>query len=110
MLGECMSRGVKLEDWSGTHRHSHTVAVTELRSQSHRHSRSKSRSQSVRCCNRSRGRRAAVIESQSDARAMLAGPKGKQWEKVRNWTQGDKRGSVSRVLSAPLPLLAQQDP
>eukprot|EP00976_Prorocentrum_cordatum_P060226 1175811-Prorocentrum_minimum.AAC.1 len=41
----------------------------------------------------------------------LAGPKvGEQWEKAGNWTQGDKRGRVAGVLSAPLPLLAQEDP
>eukprot|EP00959_Pyramimonas_sp_CCMP1952_P177358 3707424-Pyramimonas_sp.AAC.1 len=35
----------------------------------------------------------------------------KQWEKVGNWTQGEKRGRVSTVvLSAPLSLLAQEDP
>eukprot|EP00976_Prorocentrum_cordatum_P077429 1182687-Prorocentrum_minimum.AAC.4 len=28
-----------------------------------------------------------------------------QWEKVGNWTQGEKGGRVSGVLSAPLPLL-----
>eukprot|EP00959_Pyramimonas_sp_CCMP1952_P177692 3713895-Pyramimonas_sp.AAC.1 len=34
---------------------------------------------------------------------MLAGPKvGEQWEPVRNWTQGEKRGRVSGVWSAPL--------
>eukprot|EP00976_Prorocentrum_cordatum_P071709 1180431-Prorocentrum_minimum.AAC.1 len=38
------------------------------------------------------------------------GPRGEQWEKVENWTQGEKRGTVSGVLSAPLPLLAQEDP
>eukprot|EP00976_Prorocentrum_cordatum_P040471 821046-Prorocentrum_minimum.AAC.1 len=27
-----------------------------------------------------------------------------------NWTQGEKRGSIFGVVSAPLPLLAQQDP
>eukprot|EP00959_Pyramimonas_sp_CCMP1952_P343733 7200002-Pyramimonas_sp.AAC.1 len=42
---------------------------------------------------------------------MLAGPKrGEQWEKVGNWTQGGKRGRISWVLSAPLPLLTQEDP
>eukprot|EP00976_Prorocentrum_cordatum_P116449 1196165-Prorocentrum_minimum.AAC.3 len=35
------------------------------------------------------------------------GPRGGQWEKVGNWTQGKKRGRVSGVLSVPLPLLAQ---
>eukprot|EP00959_Pyramimonas_sp_CCMP1952_P094185 1970357-Pyramimonas_sp.AAC.1 len=40
-----------------------------------------------------------------------AGPKvGEPWEKVRNWTQGEQRGRVSGVWSAPLPLLAQEDP
>eukprot|EP00976_Prorocentrum_cordatum_P098747 1191549-Prorocentrum_minimum.AAC.2 len=29
---------------------------------------------------------------------------------IAGGTQGDKRGRVSRVLSAPLPLLAQEDP
>eukprot|EP00976_Prorocentrum_cordatum_P112907 1195611-Prorocentrum_minimum.AAC.1 len=38
------------------------------------------------------------------------GPRGEQWETVGNWTQGEKRGRVSGVLSAPLPLLAQEDP
>eukprot|EP00959_Pyramimonas_sp_CCMP1952_P429304 8991351-Pyramimonas_sp.AAC.1 len=33
-----------------------------------------------------------------------------QWEKVGNWTQGEKRERVSGVLSAPFPLLAQEDP
>eukprot|EP00959_Pyramimonas_sp_CCMP1952_P150483 3149368-Pyramimonas_sp.AAC.1 len=37
-------------------------------------------------------------------------PRGEQWEKVGNWTQGEKRGRVFGVLSAPLPLLAQEDP
>eukprot|EP00959_Pyramimonas_sp_CCMP1952_P084065 1758262-Pyramimonas_sp.AAC.3 len=38
----------------------------------------------------------------------LLGPKGRA---VLNWTQGEKRGRVSRVLSAsPLPLLAQELP
>eukprot|EP00976_Prorocentrum_cordatum_P007441 148491-Prorocentrum_minimum.AAC.1 len=37
------------------------------------------------------------------------GPRGAQWEKVGNWTQGEKRGRISRVLSALLPLLAQED-
>eukprot|EP00959_Pyramimonas_sp_CCMP1952_P150691 3153647-Pyramimonas_sp.AAC.2 len=36
------------------------------------------------------------------------GPRGEQCEKVGNWTQGEKR--VSGVLSAPLPLLAQEEP
>eukprot|EP00976_Prorocentrum_cordatum_P068861 1179315-Prorocentrum_minimum.AAC.4 len=35
---------------------------------------------------------------------------GEKWEKVGNWTQGEKRGRVSGVLSASLPLLAQEDP
>eukprot|EP00976_Prorocentrum_cordatum_P082238 1184733-Prorocentrum_minimum.AAC.1 len=38
------------------------------------------------------------------------GQRGEKWEKVGNWTQGEKRGRVSGVLSAPLPLLAQEDP
>eukprot|EP00976_Prorocentrum_cordatum_P077336 1182646-Prorocentrum_minimum.AAC.2 len=38
------------------------------------------------------------------------GPRGEQWEKVGNWTQGEKRGRVSGVSSAPLPLSAQEDP
>eukprot|EP00976_Prorocentrum_cordatum_P001097 22426-Prorocentrum_minimum.AAC.1 len=38
---------------------------------------------------------------QADLRVMLAGPKrGEQWEKVGNWTPGEKRGRVSGVLSA----------
>eukprot|EP00959_Pyramimonas_sp_CCMP1952_P213740 4472334-Pyramimonas_sp.AAC.1 len=42
---------------------------------------------------------------------MLARPKrGEQWEKVGNWTQGARRGRVSGVLSATLPLLAPKDP
>eukprot|EP00959_Pyramimonas_sp_CCMP1952_P234766 4905148-Pyramimonas_sp.AAC.3 len=41
---------------------------------------------------------------------MSQGPRGEQREKVGNWTQGEKRGRVSRVLSAPLPLSAQEDP
>eukprot|EP00976_Prorocentrum_cordatum_P090554 1188172-Prorocentrum_minimum.AAC.4 len=43
---------------------------------------------------------------------MLAGPKvGERWEKVGNWTQGEKGGRVSGgVLSAPLPLMTQEDP
>eukprot|EP00976_Prorocentrum_cordatum_P116725 1196202-Prorocentrum_minimum.AAC.3 len=36
--------------------------------------------------------------------------RGEQWEKVGNWSQGEKRGRVSGVLSAPLSLLAQEDP
>eukprot|EP00976_Prorocentrum_cordatum_P094111 1189661-Prorocentrum_minimum.AAC.5 len=36
--------------------------------------------------------------------------RGEQWEKVGNWTQGEKRGSASGVLRAPLPLLAQEEP
>eukprot|EP00976_Prorocentrum_cordatum_P074328 1181475-Prorocentrum_minimum.AAC.2 len=36
--------------------------------------------------------------------------KSEKWEKVGNWTQGEKRGRVSGVLSASLPLLAQEDP
>eukprot|EP00959_Pyramimonas_sp_CCMP1952_P276124 5771840-Pyramimonas_sp.AAC.1 len=39
----------------------------------------------------------------------LQGPRGGQWEKVGSWTQGKKRGRVSGVLRAPLPLLAQED-
>eukprot|EP00976_Prorocentrum_cordatum_P078227 1183016-Prorocentrum_minimum.AAC.5 len=35
---------------------------------------------------------------------------GERWEKVGNWTQGEKRGRVSGLLSAALPLLAQEDP
>eukprot|EP00976_Prorocentrum_cordatum_P039929 811101-Prorocentrum_minimum.AAC.1 len=35
---------------------------------------------------------------------------GAQWEKVGNRTQGKKRGRVSGVLKAPLPLLAQEKP
>eukprot|EP00976_Prorocentrum_cordatum_P063264 1177027-Prorocentrum_minimum.AAC.2 len=36
---------------------------------------------------------------------MLAGPKvGERWEKVGKWTQGEKRGRVGGVLSAPLPV------
>eukprot|EP00976_Prorocentrum_cordatum_P065891 1178091-Prorocentrum_minimum.AAC.5 len=38
------------------------------------------------------------------------GHRGEKWEKVGNWTQGEKRGRVSGVLSASLPLLAQEDP
>eukprot|EP00959_Pyramimonas_sp_CCMP1952_P475134 9504023-Pyramimonas_sp.AAC.2 len=38
------------------------------------------------------------------------GQRGEKWEKAGNWTQGEKRGRVSRVLSASLPLLAQEDP
>eukprot|EP00959_Pyramimonas_sp_CCMP1952_P156353 3269887-Pyramimonas_sp.AAC.1 len=34
---------------------------------------------------------------------------GEKWEKVGNWTQGEKRGRVSGVLCASLPLLAQED-
>eukprot|EP00976_Prorocentrum_cordatum_P059547 1175545-Prorocentrum_minimum.AAC.3 len=41
---------------------------------------------------------------QTDLRVILAGPK------VGNWTQGEKRGRVSGLLSAPLPLSAQEDP
>eukprot|EP00976_Prorocentrum_cordatum_P072745 1180829-Prorocentrum_minimum.AAC.1 len=37
-------------------------------------------------------------------------PTGEKWEKVGNWTQGEKRGRASGVLSASLPLLAQEDP
>eukprot|EP00976_Prorocentrum_cordatum_P052249 1054446-Prorocentrum_minimum.AAC.2 len=37
-------------------------------------------------------------------------PRGEQWEKVGNWTQGEKRGRVSGVMRAPLPSLAQEDP
>eukprot|EP00976_Prorocentrum_cordatum_P090728 1188231-Prorocentrum_minimum.AAC.2 len=33
-----------------------------------------------------------------------------KWEKVGNWTRAEKRGRVSGVLSASLPLLAQEDP
>eukprot|EP00959_Pyramimonas_sp_CCMP1952_P392643 8227238-Pyramimonas_sp.AAC.2 len=40
----------------------------------------------------------------------VRGPTGEQWERVGNWTQGEKRGRVSGVLRAPLPLLAQEDP
>eukprot|EP00976_Prorocentrum_cordatum_P086863 1186672-Prorocentrum_minimum.AAC.2 len=41
----------------------------------------------------------------------VAGPNvGEQREKVGNWTQGETMGRVSGVLSAPLPLLAQEDP
>eukprot|EP00959_Pyramimonas_sp_CCMP1952_P454858 9470614-Pyramimonas_sp.AAC.1 len=32
------------------------------------------------------------------------------WETVGNWTQGEKRGRVSGVSSASLPLLAHEDP
>eukprot|EP00976_Prorocentrum_cordatum_P059774 1175645-Prorocentrum_minimum.AAC.1 len=42
--------------------------------------------------------------------AISLGPRGEQWEKVGNWTQGEKRARVSGVSSAPLPLLAQEDP
>eukprot|EP00976_Prorocentrum_cordatum_P070187 1179829-Prorocentrum_minimum.AAC.2 len=34
---------------------------------------------------------------------------GIQRFKVGNWTQGEKWGRVSRVLSAPLPLLTQEN-
>eukprot|EP00976_Prorocentrum_cordatum_P070044 1179784-Prorocentrum_minimum.AAC.4 len=37
-------------------------------------------------------------------------PRGEQREKVGNRTQGEKRGGVAGVLSALLPLLAQEDP
>eukprot|EP00959_Pyramimonas_sp_CCMP1952_P454856 9470607-Pyramimonas_sp.AAC.1 len=53
------------------------------------------------------------INSQADGLAcdLGSGRKwGEQWEKVRNWTRGEKRGRVSGVLSAPLLLLAQEDP
>eukprot|EP00976_Prorocentrum_cordatum_P071529 1180358-Prorocentrum_minimum.AAC.4 len=36
--------------------------------------------------------------------------RGEKWEKVGNWTQGEKRGRVSGVLNASLPLSAQEDP
>eukprot|EP00959_Pyramimonas_sp_CCMP1952_P293734 6143387-Pyramimonas_sp.AAC.1 len=38
------------------------------------------------------------------------GHRGEKWEKVGSWTQREKRGRVSRVLSASLPILAQEDP
>eukprot|EP00976_Prorocentrum_cordatum_P073217 1180994-Prorocentrum_minimum.AAC.5 len=38
------------------------------------------------------------------------GQRGEKWEKVGNWTQGEKRGRVSGVLSASLPLMAPLDP
>eukprot|EP00976_Prorocentrum_cordatum_P106996 1194566-Prorocentrum_minimum.AAC.3 len=41
----------------------------------------------------------------TDLRVMLAGLKGKE---VGSWTQGEKRGRVSGVLSASLPLLAHE--
>eukprot|EP00976_Prorocentrum_cordatum_P062544 1176759-Prorocentrum_minimum.AAC.1 len=39
-----------------------------------------------------------------------SGLRGERWEKVGSWTQGEKRGRVSGVSRAPLPLLAQEDP
>eukprot|EP00976_Prorocentrum_cordatum_P076138 1182180-Prorocentrum_minimum.AAC.3 len=39
------------------------------------------------------------------------GPRGEQWEPQRGTGQGgEERKRVSAVLSAPLPLLAQEDP
>eukprot|EP00976_Prorocentrum_cordatum_P097352 1190952-Prorocentrum_minimum.AAC.2 len=46
----------------------------------------------------------------SPSKHASRGPRGEQWEKVGNWTQGEKRGRVSGVLRAPLPLLAEEDP
>eukprot|EP00976_Prorocentrum_cordatum_P079753 1183692-Prorocentrum_minimum.AAC.1 len=50
------------------------------------------------------------FEAEEHALDVLKGPRGAQWKEVGNWTQGEKRGRVSGVLSAPLPLLAQEDP
>eukprot|EP00959_Pyramimonas_sp_CCMP1952_P131855 2756681-Pyramimonas_sp.AAC.2 len=36
---------------------------------------------------------------------LMSGLRGEQWEKVGNWTKGEKRGRAFGVLSAPLPLL-----
>eukprot|EP00959_Pyramimonas_sp_CCMP1952_P020055 423464-Pyramimonas_sp.AAC.1 len=45
-----------------------------------------------------------------DSTELEQGPWGEQWERVGDWTQGEKRGRVSGVLRAPLPVLAQEDP
>eukprot|EP00976_Prorocentrum_cordatum_P114884 1195914-Prorocentrum_minimum.AAC.5 len=47
---------------------------------------------------------------QAYAPSLHQGQRGEKWEKVGNWTQGEKKGRVSGVLSASLPLLAQEDP
>eukprot|EP00959_Pyramimonas_sp_CCMP1952_P467439 9491611-Pyramimonas_sp.AAC.1 len=48
---------------------------------------------------------------QTDLRVMLAGPKGRAVGKSGELDTGcEKGGRVSGVLSAPLPLLAQEDP
>eukprot|EP00959_Pyramimonas_sp_CCMP1952_P286900 5999669-Pyramimonas_sp.AAC.1 len=41
---------------------------------------------------------------------LTQGQRGEKWEKVGNWTQGEKKGRVSGMLSASLPLLEQEDP
>eukprot|EP00976_Prorocentrum_cordatum_P070859 1180096-Prorocentrum_minimum.AAC.2 len=56
----------------------------------------------------------ANIVASPRAPALFGGVKvvavGEQWEKVGNWIQGEERGRASGVLSAPLPILAQEDP
>eukprot|EP00976_Prorocentrum_cordatum_P077032 1182522-Prorocentrum_minimum.AAC.1 len=45
-----------------------------------------------------------------DQLSNIKGPRGEKRAKVGNWTQGEKRGRVSGVLRASLPLLAQEGP
>eukprot|EP00959_Pyramimonas_sp_CCMP1952_P226685 4739804-Pyramimonas_sp.AAC.1 len=45
-----------------------------------------------------------------DEGTATADQRGEKWEKVGNWTQDKKRGRVSGVLSASLPLLTQERP